>query len=278
VHSLVHRAPAGLSAHNCSSGCECHVTTSGFDRIKSHGALPLRNSSAHRAGAQQIQASGRANCSPLNPETKRPPRISPCASLRRSTGSRSRHGGASFRAPADRGTARPNAPAVDRRRLQRARRLRRRLPGAAQRPTSSGMRGRASLPRPSPRRRLGSTSDRRFSKPSAVTNPAATSSHSPSSTSLASRPVARTKSAKNDAPRCSICASTSRRMRKRRSLRLGSGAASQSAHPRAERSRWARFAWAARGAVPALQRPDAATGAPTSLRPTGTARSRNSGS
>ena len=57
-------------------------------------------------------------------------------------------------------------------------------------------------PRPSPRRRFGSISARRFSKPSAVTRPAATSSHSASSTSLASRPVARTRSAKNDAPRC----------------------------------------------------------------------------
>ena len=40
-------------------------------------------------------ASGRANCSPTKPATKRPPRISPRASMRRSTTSRSRHGGAS---------------------------------------------------------------------------------------------------------------------------------------------------------------------------------------
>ena len=65
-------------------------------------------------------------------------------------------------------------------------------------------------PLPSPRRRLGSTRARRFSKPSAVTRPAATSSHNASSTSLASRPVARARSAKNDAPRLLSSASTSR--------------------------------------------------------------------
>ena len=40
-------------------------------------------------------ASGRANCSPTNPLTNRPPRISPRASMRRYTCNRSRHAGAS---------------------------------------------------------------------------------------------------------------------------------------------------------------------------------------
>ena len=59
-------------------------------------------------------------------------------------------------------------------------------------------------------RRLGSISERRLSKPSAVTRPAATSSHSAVSTSAFSLPVPRTMSAKNDAPRWRRNSSTCR--------------------------------------------------------------------
>ncbi len=47
-----------------------------------------------RAARSESTASGRANCSPPKPETKRPPRISPRASRRRRMPSRSRHLGA----------------------------------------------------------------------------------------------------------------------------------------------------------------------------------------
>ena len=50
--------------------------------------------------------------------------------------------------------------------------------------------------------RRGAMSVRRLSKPSAVTTPAATSSHRAVSTSALSLPVPRTISAKKDAPRC----------------------------------------------------------------------------
>ena len=49
--------------------------------------------SERRTDRSRSTASVRANCSPVNPATKRPPRISPCASMRRSTGRRSRQGG-----------------------------------------------------------------------------------------------------------------------------------------------------------------------------------------
>ena len=70
--------------------------------------------------------------------------------------------------------------------------------------------------------RLGSISARKFSKPSAVTNPAVTSSQSPSSTSLARRLVARTRSLKNDAPRPFSAARTSRAACERRDSESGS--------------------------------------------------------
>jgi len=53
-----------------------------------------------------------------------------------------------------------------------------------------------------PARRLGSMSERRLSNPSAVTRPAATSSHRAVSISAFNFPLPRTMSAKKDAPRC----------------------------------------------------------------------------
>ena len=61
-------------------------------------------------------------------------------------------------------------------------------------------RGRVLRPLPCPARRLGSISERRLSKPSAVTTPAATSSQSAVSISAFSFPVPRTISAKKDGP------------------------------------------------------------------------------
>ncbi len=65
-------------------------------------------------------------------------------------------------------------------------------------------------PSPGPSRRLGLISERRLSKPSAVTIPAATNSHSAVSISAFSLPVPRTMSAKNDAPRRRKNSSTAR--------------------------------------------------------------------
>ena len=47
-----------------------------------------------RTARSRSSASGSANCSPKYASTKRPPRISPRASMRRSDTSKSRHGGA----------------------------------------------------------------------------------------------------------------------------------------------------------------------------------------
>ena len=90
------------------------------------------------------------------------------------------------------------------------------------------------LPRPSPRRRFGSISARRFSKPSAVTRPPAVSSHSASSTSLGRRRVARTRSAKNEAPRAASLEHFARRVRQTYRFRLDRmpGSISQSASSR----------------------------------------------
>ena len=82
--------------------------------------------------------------------------------------------------------------------------------GVQQRPASRAhAAGDAAFPSPLPDALFGVTSARRFSNPSAVTRPAATSSHSPVSISALSRPVARTMSGKNSAPRCFKSSSTS---------------------------------------------------------------------
>ena len=174
------------------------------------------DSSDRRSPRNRSIASLRANCSPTRPATNRPPRTSPRASMRRSTTSKSRQAGASVsRASRSRNTTPQRSSnwlanascELDAAAVPAVR-------NSAHRPAAC--RGRALRPFPSPRLRFGSTSERRFSKPSAVTNPAATSSQSPSSTSLDSRPVARVRSGKNDAPCCRNAPSTSRAaMRKR---------------------------------------------------------------
>ena len=84
----------------------------------------------------------------------------------------------------------------------------------------------------------------------AVTRPAATNSHSPSSTSLASRPVARTRSSKNEAPRCSSVRKTSRAAMRQRGFGDGVRRQQPARRPRAGRSRAAPRASAARVAAP----------------------------
>ena len=121
--------------------------------------------------------------------------------MRRSSTSSSRHGGASVSRASRSRKITPQRASSCRANSGTAGACSRALSVAQQRPAPAAWRGRACRPRPSPRRRLGSIRARRLSKPSPVTSPAATSSHNASSTSLARRPVARARSAKNDAPR-----------------------------------------------------------------------------
>ena len=85
-----------------------------------------------------------------------------------------------------------------------------RLVGVKQCPSSRAMPRTRVRPLPCPARRLGSMRERRLSKPSAVTIPPATNSHSAVSTSDFNLPVPRTMSAKNEAPRWRRNSSTCR--------------------------------------------------------------------
>ena len=135
--------------------------------------------------------------------------------------------------------------------------------------------GRAFRPRPSPRRRLGSTSERRFSKPSAVTRPGRDQFpqrvfHFARQPSGGARQVGEERRAAlaqlQPGPRARGARAIPRRRRFRAS-RLPAA----SRRPRAGRARGARRAWAARGPAPRARTPDAARAVPTSLRPTGRA-------
>jgi len=190
-----------------------------------------------KCGAAAVRA--RARTVAPAPGCRRPPRISPRDSRRRRHSSRSRHGGAAVsRMTASRNTT-PQRKSNCRANVSTASGGRGPVRSSnAQRP--GAWRGRALRPRPSPRRRLGSSSERRFSNPSAVTRPAATSSHSASSISLASRPVARVRSAKKHAPRDSSAASVSRAACESASRAEGGGPASS--HRASSRRKMARGA------------------------------------
>ena len=156
-------------------------------------------------GAQQIDGFGRANCSPVKPATKRPPRISPCASMRRSTGQQVAPGRCDrFSRQQSRGTGRPSEVTTARRMFADTliRRHRRGRPRDDQRPASGGMARACGLPRPSPRRRFGI--DQRAQILEAIGG----DQSAPQSVPTAHLPlrsaavrVARTRSAKNEAPR-----------------------------------------------------------------------------
>ena len=147
-------------------------------------------------------ATGRANCSPRNPSTKRPPRISPRSSRRRNASRISRHfGRLDSRTKRSRNTIPYRFKSIQQ--VASTARLRSSavsVYSSAHLPAECL--GRAVRPWPCPARRLGSISERRLSKPSAVTIPAATNSHKAVSTSDFSLPVPRTISAKRQAPRC----------------------------------------------------------------------------
>ncbi len=157
-------------------------------------------------------ASGSAYCSPVKPATKRPPRISPRASMRRKTRSSSRHGGS-------------NDSRSTRRRKRIPQRLRSTMATSSrissftnssaatleggsintQRPASSTptvavVRRRRPPGRSGRRRSDGTRRARNPVKLSELTQPAATSSASADSTCVRSRPVVRMMSSKNDAP------------------------------------------------------------------------------
>ena len=89
-------------------------------------------------------------------------------------------------APRYRGTRCPNVAAAGVRSVRRTRAARSRHGARAPTGPSRDRDARAGA-RPAPRRLCGSINARKFSKPSAVTRPAATSSHSASSTSLEGR-------------------------------------------------------------------------------------------
>ena len=156
--------------------------------------------SSRRTLRHQLDRIGTGELLPTTPATKRPPRISPRASIRRKGRSRSRHGGARVsRAarsrqttpqrpgaggrsgpPAPRGGGRASFVVIRRAPSRRFRRTprstgRRGRPARPARPHGAGSpvssrahrpaawRGRAPGPRPSPRRRWDSTSARRLS-------------------------------------------------------------------------------------------------------------------
>ena len=181
-------------------------------------------------------------------------------------------GGRRTRAPEDRAAARPIDATIALPTFLLDRTL-----GADSRGTSAHRpaecRGRVRRPRPSPRRRLGSISARRFSKPSAVTRPAATSSHNASSVSLGSRLAARARSAKKSAR----SASSAARHREphataTRDLRSASCGPISQPHPRGAATRSARRESGESACLRHPRAPDAATRAPTSPRPKDTAR------
>ena len=131
--------------------------TRGDARPRQHGAQHVRRIGGGEADecaverlaahlAQRATASGSANCSPDRPAMKRPPRISPRASRRRQTRTRSRHGGSQA------GLALEQAPADDAVAAQQRSRhvldARRRALGVA-RPAAAG--GAAADQRPAPR-------------------------------------------------------------------------------------------------------------------------------
>ena len=191
------RAPGSTmpARFNGSAAATCNVISEGVRRMD----------------RRRSTASGRANCSPRKPDTKRPPRISPRASMRRSAIKRSRHAGASASRARRSRKIRPH-----RSRSWRAKASARSSEdGAVCGRSSNAQRPAACLgifkrELPSPRRRFGSIRARRFSKPSAVTSPAAASSQSASSTWLVSCPVALTNSGRNEAPRRSSASAISR--------------------------------------------------------------------
>ena len=156
-------------------------------------------------------ASGRANCSPMKPETKRPPRISPRASSLLRICVSSRHLGAIGSRASKSGNRTPY-----RRSSCRA---------LASTASVTGLGGSSSDHRLYPPR-LWDPADlaredrrpwsefplmrcRRVAMPSEVTRPAAASSHSASSTSEGRRPVAAWSSDGKDAPRLWRSSSTS---------------------------------------------------------------------
>ena len=130
-------------------------------------------------GAQRIDRFGQRELFADVPATKRPPRISPRASMRRSATAARARAARAIRARRRRETRRPSARAAGARRRSGSMRSVAEA-SSVQRPLDE--RGRARRPF-SPRRRFASISERSASKPSAVTRPAATSCQSASSTS-----------------------------------------------------------------------------------------------
>src|SRR6185437_5283468 len=155
-------------------------------------------------------ATGKANCSPMKPLIKRPPRISPRSSSRRNEISRSRQRGSMLSRTSSSRKTTPYRSKSTRQTDSIAHPLSSPCGGYCNDHRPALWRGRLLLPLPCPARRLGSIRARRLSKPSAVTRPAATSSHKAVSISAFSLLVPRTISAKNDAPRECRKLSTSR--------------------------------------------------------------------
>ena len=239
-----------------------------------------RDASERRTARNRSSASGRANCSPLNPETKRPPRISPCASLRRRTGSRSRQGGASVSRAS---RSRNSTP-------QRSSKLIGEGSGAGvgggqvrsvphQRPASGGM-PRTRMPSP-PFSAAALGIDQRSQILETIGGHQPGGHQFPKPVFHFARQPASGADQVGEERRAALLELRQHfagGMRERGALRTGSGAASHSALSRRKMAMGAVRVGRTRRGSADLRRPDAATAAPTSLRRTGTARSRNSGS
>ena len=89
-HPVPERDPCGSRSGNPLAQTDDAGKVQRIRRTQCHD--PTRPPEARRTRRRVSTASGSAYCSPVNPATNRPPRISPRASRRRNSRRRSRHG------------------------------------------------------------------------------------------------------------------------------------------------------------------------------------------